>query len=205
MIKSLEELYEIIKTLRSDNGCPWDKVQTLQSLDKLFLEECFELSDAIQENNKKDIQEELGDVSFMLLLMSYIAEQDNICNLSEVYNQAKEKLIFRHPHVFGNSSLDTENDIQIQWELLKKQEKSDRKSTFDGIPKSLPEMMRFDKIIRKLKNHHSPLQEYKEDQQTPKAMLKNTLIDLASQDHDLTQMIKEINLEIEQEARKKGL
>ena len=205
MIKSLEELYKIINVLRSENGCPWDKAQTIQSLDKLFLEECFELSDAIQENNSKDISEELGDVTFMLLLLSHIAQQDNVCNLPDVYNQAIEKLIFRHPHVFGDTTVANQEEVIANWELLKKKEKSERSSTFDGIPKSLPEMMRFDKLMRKLSTHNQNIQDYKDNASTPKSSLKDTLIQYASEGHSLSQLMTEINTEIETQARQKGL
>ncbi len=205
MIKSLEELYKIINVLRSENGCPWDKAQTIQSLDKLFLEECFELSDAIQENNSKDISEELGDVTFMLLLLSHIAQQDDVCNLPDVYNQAIEKLIFRHPHVFGDTKVSNQEEVIANWELLKKKEKSERSSTFDGIPKSLPEMMRFDKLMRKLSTHNQNIQDYKDHTPTPKSSLKDTLIQYASEGHSLSQLMTEINTEIETQARQKGL
>ncbi|MGL4676735.1 MAG: MazG nucleotide pyrophosphohydrolase domain-containing protein [Brevinema sp.] len=203
--KSLEELYKIIEILRSEQGCPWDKTQTLQSLDSLFLEECFELSEAIHSQDRIAITEELGDVSFMLLLLSHIAHQDNICNLSEVYRQAKEKLIFRHPHVFGDLTLSSQEEIIANWEALKKQEKTERNSIFEGIPKSLPEMIRFDKLMRKLSNNHQNIQDYKDTNNSPQSELKNLLIQYASEGFSISKMVKEINTEIEQSARQKGL
>ena len=205
MINSLEELYKIIDILRSENGCPWDKNQTIQSLDALFLEECFELSEAIQKNDSKDIAEELGDVTFMLLLLSHIAQQDNICNLPDVYTQAKEKLIFRHPHIFGNTTVNSQEEVVTNWERLKKKEKSERTSTFDGTPKSLPEMMRFDKLMRKLSTNDQNIQDYKDNTSLPKSTHKDTLIQYASDGHNLSQLMKEINTEIEAQARQKGL
>ncbi len=205
MIKSLEELYQIITVLRSENGCPWDREQTLQSLDPMFLEECFELSDAIQAHDTKEIIEELGDVSFMLLLMSCVAQQDEVCDLPTVYRQAKEKLIFRHPHVFGDENVSSNEEIISNWELLKKQEKSERDSIFDGIPKSLPEMMRFDKLMRKLSNNGQNAQDYVSDSNDSKSILKNMLIQYSLDGHNLSKLVKEINSEIEQDARNKGL
>ncbi|MGL5956143.1 MAG: MazG nucleotide pyrophosphohydrolase domain-containing protein [Brevinema sp.] len=205
MIKSLEELYEIIKILRSEQGCSWDKAQTIQSLDSLFLEECFELSEAIHSHNQTEITEELGDVSFMLLLLSHIAHQDHVCDLPKVYQQAKDKLIFRHPHVFGDLTLSSQEEIISNWESLKKKEKAERESIFDGIPKSLPEMMRFDKLMRKLSNNKQDLQDYKDTDKSPKSLLKNMLIQYASEGFSISQIMKEINTEIEQSARQKGL
>ncbi len=197
----LKELYDIVAMLRSENGCTWDKAQTMQTLDSLFLEECYELSDAIRENNKTDITEELGDVSFMLFLISITGEQDGIYELDEVYTKAAQKLINRHPHVFGDVKADTEEQIIANWEQLKKQEKSERSSIFDGIPKSLPDMMRFDKLIKKLKNNNQDILEYKDKDNS----LKNLLIDYAAEGKSLSSLISSINSEIENEARKKGL
>lgn len=205
MLKNYEELYEVIVALRSENGCPWDKEQTLKSLDTLFLEECYELSDAIQSNNQQEIAEELGDVSFMLLLMGFIAQQDNICDLATVYQQAKEKLIFRHPHVFGDTQLSSTEEVITNWEQLKKKEKSDRDSIFDGIPSSLPAMMRFDKLMRKLSNNNQDITLYKDTHTTSKSTLKNMLIQYASEGYKLSDILQEINSEIESQARQQGL
>lgn len=205
MIQSLEELYDVIKILRSDEGCPWDKAQTMQSLDKLFLEECYELSDAIQINDQKEISEELGDVSFMLLLMSHISEQDEICHLPTVYQKAKEKLIFRHPHVFGNVNLHSTEEVLANWEQLKKKEKQERSSIFDGIPRSLPDMMRFDKLMRKLSNNSQDPLEYQDQSSSLKSQLKNLLIQYHLEGINTSQLIQEINQEIEQQARQQGL
>lgn len=206
MLKSLEELYNIITVLRSENGCPWDREQTIHSLDKLFLEECFELSEAIQLNNIKEIEEELGDVTFMLFLLSYIAHQDSICDLPTVYQQAKEKLIFRHPHIFNDKKEVSAEEVKQNWEMLKKKEKQDRTSLFDGIPKSLPDMMRFDKLMRKLSNAQEDLSHYKDSQiENKKSQLKNLLIEYYQEGANLPNLIKEINLDIEHKARNKGL
>ena len=205
MIKSLESLYKVVQTLRSEDGCPWDKAQTLESLDRLFLEECFELSEAIQDKDPVHITEELGDVSFMLFLMTYVAEQDNILDIKEVYKKAEEKLIFRHPHVFGDLDISSPEEVLANWEELKKKEKSDRKSTFDGIPKTLPPMMRFDKLVRKLTNQNQVLIDYKSSENDLSSQLKNLLLDCAIEGEDLSSMLQKINLEIEQAARQKGL
>ncbi|MGL4561795.1 MAG: MazG nucleotide pyrophosphohydrolase domain-containing protein [Brevinema sp.] len=204
-MKSFHKLLDIIKTLRSENGCPWDKVQTLNTLDSLFLEECYELSYAIHENNIKEIREELGDTFFMLLLMAYITEQNNICTIDDIFNDASTKLIFRHPHVFGDIKISSKEEVMVNWEKLKKQEKQDRTNIFDGIPASLPDMMRFSKLMRKLKNHNQDISEYKENSDSPKALLKNLLIEYTNQHIDLVAILKEINRDIEYEAKDRGL
>ncbi|MGL4367446.1 MAG: MazG nucleotide pyrophosphohydrolase domain-containing protein [Brevinemataceae bacterium] len=204
-MKAFDNLLDIIKTLRSEKGCPWDKAQTLESLDKLFLEECYELSEVVYEGGKEDIKEELGDVFFMILLRGYIAEQTGICTLEQILESAEKKLIFRHPHVFGKETARSEQEIAAQWEKLKKEEKSERTSIFEGIPKSLPELMRFDKLTRKLKNTNHSLREYYMNSTSSKDRLQNLLLDLASEGEDIIQLMHEINKDIEQQARDKGL
>lgn len=204
-MKAFDRLLDIIKTLRSEKGCAWDKAQTLKSLDHLFLEECYELSEAIETNHKKDLQEELGDVFFMILLMSHIAEQENICLLDDVLNDASDKLIYRHPHIFGDLELSSQEEIIANWEKLKKSEKKERNSIFDGIPLNLPEAMRFVKIMRKLNNSHENLSEYKSDSNSEESQLQNLLIDYAQKGIDISKMIKQINKKIEQQAKDKGL
>lgn len=204
-MKSFDKLLDIIITLRSENGCPWDKIQTLESLDKLFLEECYELSDGIHHGDKNDIQEELGDAFFMLLMMGYIAQQDGYTSLEQIFDDASTKLINRHPHVFGNRTVSSADEVISNWEIQKKLEKSDRDSIFDGIPISLPDLMRFDKLIRKLKNNSQDITAYFSPQQDSKSQLQNLLIQFALDNEDIIKMIKDINKDIEQTARKKGL
>jgi len=204
-MESFKKLLDIIITLRSENGCPWDKEQTLQSLNKLFLEECYELSDGIQEKNPEDIQEELGDVFFMLLMMGYIAQQEKITSLNQIFDNVASKLINRHPHVFSNQQLETSEEVISNWEALKKTEKSNRNSIFDGIPISLPELMRFDKLMRKLKNNSEDLTEYFSSNNDSKSQLQNSLINLFINNEDILQLINTINKDIEQTARNKGL
>ncbi|MGL4393800.1 MAG: MazG nucleotide pyrophosphohydrolase domain-containing protein [Brevinema sp.] len=204
-MKAFERIFDIIETLRSENGCEWDRAQTLKTLDPLFLEECYELSDAIALQDSKEIKEELGDAFFMLLSMCFIAEEDGISSIEDILNAASDKLVFRHPHVFGDTKVSSQAEIIANWEKLKKEEKKDRKSIFEGIPVSLPDMMRFAKLMRKLKNNKQNILDYKEESSSKKAQLKNLLIDFAQDQVDLVAMMKEINHEIEHEAKSKGL
>ena len=146
---NLEELIKVIETLRSENGCQWDREQTHSSLKKNMIEEAYEAVDAIDNNDPKHLKEELGDVLLQVLLHSQIAKESNDFDIEEVAKGLKDKLVYRHPHVFGNVEAKDSNEIIQNWEKLKKAEKAHRTSVMDGVSKSQAALMSAQKISKK--------------------------------------------------------
>ena len=145
----LEELIETIRILRSPEGCEWDRKQTHQTIRQNMLEEAYEAAEAIDENNIEHLKEELGDVLLQVLLHSQIAKDQGEFDIQDVSKMLNEKLIHRHPHVFGKSqkTKDTK-EILATWEKLKAKEKKERKRVLDGIP-ALPSLLKAMKISKK--------------------------------------------------------
>ncbi|MDD3437104.1 MAG: nucleoside triphosphate pyrophosphohydrolase [Candidatus Gastranaerophilales bacterium] len=148
-MKNLQELIETIRILRSENGCQWDREQTHQSLKPNMLEEAYEAVDAIDNNDMKHLKEELGDVLLQVLLHSQIADENNIFNIDDVAKELNQKLIRRHPHVFGDINVNSTQEIIDNWEQIKKTEKTHRSSIMDGISKSQSALMSAQKISKK--------------------------------------------------------
>ena len=149
---NLERLIEIISILRSENGCKWDREQTHESLKKNMLEEAYEAVDAINDNDDKHLQEELGDVLLQVVLHAQIAKEENSFNIEDVAKGISDKLIHRHPHVFGNTKVNSTEEILDNWERLKKEEKPHRKSIMDGISRAQSALMSAQKISKKAVN-----------------------------------------------------
>ena len=145
---NLERLIDIIKTLRSENGCAWDREQTHYSLKKNMIEEAYEAVDAIEDGDAKHLQEELGDVLLQVVLHSQIAKEDNEFTLEDVARGISDKLVHRHPHVFGDLKVSGTKDIFDNWEKLKAEEKKHRKSAMDGISKAQSALMSAQKISK---------------------------------------------------------
>ena len=150
---SFEELRSIVKRLRGENGCAWDRVQTFDSLIPCFLEEAYELVEAISNKDYGNIKEELGDVLLHVVFFSELARDENKFNIDDVCKNINEKLVRRHPHVFGDSEVKDVDGILKQWDEIKKEEKSNDekefKSVLDSIPKSLPIMEKSYKLMKK--------------------------------------------------------
>lgn len=148
-MKYLQELIEVVRILRSENGCQWDIEQTHQSLKPNMLEEAYEAVDAIDNNDMKHLKEELGDVLLQVVLHSQIADEEKAFDIEDVAKELKEKLIRRHPHVFGDVNVNSTQDILDNWDAIKKEEKSHRTSIMDGISKSQSALMSAQKISKK--------------------------------------------------------
>ena len=148
--KELERLIEIVATLRSENGCQWDREQTHKTLRSNMLEEAYEAVDAIDDNNINNLKEELGDVLLQVVLHAQIAKDNNEFDIEDIARELSEKLIHRHPHVFGNTKVNSTQEILDTWDKLKKEEKVDRKSVLDGISKSQSALMSAQKISKKV-------------------------------------------------------
>ena len=146
----LERLVDIIAVLRSENGCPWDREQTHRSLRPNMLEEAYEAVDAIDDNNIPNLREELGDVLLQVVLHAQIAKDEGEFDIEDVAKELSEKLIHRHPHVFGDTKVSSTDEILSNWDKLKKEEKTYRKSILDGISKSQSALMSAQKISKKV-------------------------------------------------------
>lgn len=151
-MESFKKLYETIKVLRGENGCPWDRKQNIQTMRPQLIEETYEVVDAIDDDNDADLKEELGDLMFLTVFVSYLAEQEERFTVDDVVQTVTEKLIRRHPHVFGDVEVNGVADVLKNWEDIKAGEEKNlsRKSPFDGIPKSLPALPLFHKTLQKI-------------------------------------------------------
>ncbi len=148
-VNEFKELVEVIARLRAPDGCPWDREQTHKTLRPNMLEEAYEAVDAIYSGDLSDLKEELGDVLLQVVLHAQIASEEGAFNIEDVARELKEKLIHRHPHVFGNTKVDSAADVMVNWDKLKQEEKTYRKSVMDGISKAQSALMSAQKISKK--------------------------------------------------------
>jgi len=160
---TFEDLRSIIAKLRAEDGCPWDKVQTHASLSPCMMEEAAEVLAAIriygQTGDDENLCEELGDVLLQVMLHSQIASEENRFKVDDVIQVLCEKMIRRHPHVFGNSVAVDEDQVLFDWEQIKKEERKDKKSIqseLRSIPLEFPALTRSQKIIKKLEKETNP-------------------------------------------------
>lgn len=148
---SLEPLINIMKKLRSPDGCPWDKEQTHNSIKKYIIEEVYEFIEALEENDSEKMKDELGDLLFQIIFHCQMADEKKLFSIYDVIKNSQEKMVRRHPHVFGSIKLERSNEVIDQWEKIKKEEKNhrDRTSILDGVPIHLPSLIRAYKIQKK--------------------------------------------------------
>ncbi|MCH2022470.1 MAG: nucleoside triphosphate pyrophosphohydrolase [Saprospiraceae bacterium] len=146
-LKAFERLLNIMDELREK--CPWDKKQTLESLSILTIEEMYELVDAIQEKNMDDLKGEIGDILLHMVFYSRIASEKNAFDIKDVLNHVCDKLVYRHPHIYGDVVADDEETVKRNWELLKLKEKG-RKSILQSVPKALPAIVKAYRIQEKV-------------------------------------------------------
>ena len=138
---SFEGIQDLAARLRGPNGCLWDREQTPDSLKHLFLEECYELVEAIEEGDNAKVVEELGDVLFHAASMAQIAEESGAFSGEDVFALAIEKLVRRHPHVFGDAVAEDSRQVGVRWDQIKREEmKGTDKSILDGVPKAMPSL-----------------------------------------------------------------
>ncbi len=146
---SLEPLQDLLVKLRSPGGCPWDIVQTHKSLRSNLIEEAYEVVEAIDLADEELLCEELGDLLLQIVFHARMAEEAGSFSMQTVIDGVMDKLIRRHPHVFGEISLESAGAVVLQWDAIKRQEKKDRISLLDGIPKEFPALMRAQKMQHK--------------------------------------------------------
>ena len=159
-----EEFLEIIKTLRSENGCPWDREQTHTSLKACMMEEAAEVLAAIRiydtTGNYGNLREELGDVLLQVVMHAEIAEEEGIFTMEDVVDEIAEKMVRRHPHVFGDGVANTADQVLQNWDDIKKKEKGDIPSPLKEIPLELPALTRAPKVLKAVDKFYEPTGDY---------------------------------------------
>lgn len=150
-LNSLSKLIKITDTLMGEDGCPWDKVQTRESLKPYLVEETYEVLEALDENDPEKIKDELGDLLYQIIFHSKISSLKGEFDFRDVIDNLSEKMVRRHPHVFKDGKLNTPDQVIEQWEDIKKKEKNkkNQKSILDSIPINLPSLIRAQKIQKK--------------------------------------------------------
>lgn len=148
---NMEDLNNVMEKLLSENGCPWDKVQSHESLKNYLIEESYEVVEAIDNKDSDNLCEELGDVLFQIVFHSKLSEREKEFDFSDVVNGVTSKMIYRHPHVFENAQADTPNEVSQNWESLKKKEKgyNTKRDVINSVPNALPALLKGDKIVSK--------------------------------------------------------
>lgn len=148
---NMDDLKRIMELLRSPEGCPWDKEQTHQSIRRNMLEEAYEVAEAIDENDPAHLKEELGDVLLQVVFHARMAEEAGLFNFDDVVDGIAQKLVFRHPHVFGTVEADNTDQALNTWDAQKQVEKDQKTAgdTLDAVARSLPALMRAEKIQAK--------------------------------------------------------
>lgn len=144
-----------LERLLAPDGCPWDREQTMQSMRPSLVEETFEVIEAIDLNDNRHMEEELGDLLFNVVFLCMLAEKEKRFNLQDVLKHIVAKLIRRHPHIFGEGQLKTSEEVLKQWEKIKQVEKKGRPhSALDGIPVELPALARAQKVAKRIASKH---------------------------------------------------
>ena len=153
----IEKLVRLVERLRGKNGCPWDKEQTRETLKPMLIEEAYEVLDALDARDPAELKEELGDLLFQVIFHAQIAREKKEFDLADVIDRSHEKMVRRHPHIFGNADLKTAGDVLKNWEDIKAAEKGiqsssrpeSERSLLDGIPSKLPALHRAHQLTAK--------------------------------------------------------
>ena len=147
------DLIDVVKELRGENGCEWDKAQTHESLLKYLIEESYEYIEATRQNNPEKQADELGDVLLQIVMSAEIGSEKGTFDISDVTDAICKKMIYRHPHVFSDTKVESVDDILKNWDVLKKKEQNIKtdKEVLLGISKDVPALMRAQKVIEKMK------------------------------------------------------
>lgn len=151
----IDDLLKIMGILRSENGCPWDKVQTHESIRTDLIEECYEVCEGIDKNSPEMLKEELGDLLLQITFHSQIENEKGNFNFEDVCNDICQKLVYRHPHVFGEGEkkikADTEDEVLKNWDALKKASKQQKTytETLESVPKTFPALLRGEKVCKR--------------------------------------------------------
>jgi len=146
-LESFERLLDIMDELREK--CPWDQKQTFETLRKLTIEEVYELGDAILRSNQNEVKKELGDLLLHIVFYAKIGSESNSFNIGDVINNLNDKLIYRHPHVFGDIEVNSALEVEQNWEALKLTEKGRGRRVLEGVPDALPALVKANRIQEK--------------------------------------------------------
>jgi len=144
------ELKEVIDRLRSPGGCPWDRKQTHDSLRPYLVEECYEVLQALEKDAPDKLCEELGDLLLQIMLHARISDEHGEFDIGDVYRKITEKLIRRHPHVFGNKTVQDVKEVELSWESLKKEERHEEESLLSGVPVEMPALTYSQSVQRRV-------------------------------------------------------
>lgn len=159
----IEDLLKIMKILRSENGCPWDKVQTHESIRTDLIEECYEVCEGIDKNDPEILKEELGDLLMQVVFHAEIESEKANFDFGDVCNDVCEKLVYRHPHVFGKGDkkikAETEDEVLKNWDALKKASKQQETytETLESVPKTFPALLRGEKVCKRVARAGLPI------------------------------------------------
>lgn len=152
----MRAIWEIIDRLRGASGCPWDRKQTPESVQTYLIEEAHEAAAAIRAGRVHEVAEELGDLLFMTLFLAHLYEEQGLFRLDEVCDRIGDKMIRRHPHVFGGTPVETAREVVDNWERIKAEEKAVSGTEALGIPESLPALMRGHRMLARLSREEQP-------------------------------------------------
>jgi len=147
-----QQLLDVMLRLREPNGCPWDREQTRTSLKPFLIEEAYEVLEAIESGRSGPLREELGDLLFQVVFHARLAEEQGEFTMADLLRQLIDKMVRRHPHVFGDASVGTANEALVQWEAIKQRESDERgqrRSVLDGVPRALPSLLRAQRVQSK--------------------------------------------------------
>ena len=152
--EKFSELVKIMHQLRAPGGCPWDRKQSFDTIKPYLLEETYEVMEAIDARNWPALAEELGDLLLQPVFFATMAEEEGLFTISDSLDTINRKLVRRHPHVFGNVTAETAEDVKVRWDAIKAQEKAEQgadeaASILEGVPRSLPALMEADKLSNK--------------------------------------------------------
>lgn len=150
--RDIYDLFDLVSILRGENGCPWDKVQTHKSIENSMIEEAYEVVDAIEKDDIKCLEEELGDVLFQIVFHVSLEENNDTFDFYDVVRGIYDKMVYRHPHVFGNITVNNEDEVLKNWDSLKRKEKSlkTKIDEINAVAKYLPSLIRAEKIQKKV-------------------------------------------------------
>src|SRR6266513_4858430 len=148
--RSFDELVQLMTTLRGPNGCPWDRKQTLPSLKPFSIEESYEVVDAIDRDDRLDLCEELGDFLLQAVFIAELTREEGSFDIYDSVTAIHDKLVRRHPHVFGDAEANDAEQVLVNWEKLKNEErKAENKSVLAGVPRSLPALLKAARLTEK--------------------------------------------------------
>lgn len=150
---TLEDLVALMATLRGEHGCPWDKKQTKAMIKPYIIEETYEVAEAVDEGEPKMLKEELGDLLFEIIFYAQMMTEEDGIDIYDIMEGIHTKMVRRHPHIFGDVKVDSADDVVVNWEQIKQEEKkAERDSVLEGVPKNLPSLLRAHRLQSKASN-----------------------------------------------------